>query len=189
MKSKILIALLLSATLFSCDDDDNGPEPTTPVIPNEEEVITTLTYTLTPIAGGDVKVFTFEDLDGDGGDAPIITLDTLEKNTRYSGVVQLLNKQETPAEDITLEVEEEGDEHQFFYQTSNDNFFINYSDVDEDGNPIGIETVLSTASSSSNITITLRHEPNKTAANVSAGDITNAGGETDIEVTFVVDVE
>jgi len=36
--------------------------------------------------------------------------------------------------------------------------------------------------------ITLRHEPNKTAAGVQNGDITNAGGETDIEVTFTFEV-
>ena len=38
-------------------------------------------------------------------------------------------------------------------------------------------------------TITLRHEPAKTATGVSGGDITNAGGETDIEVVFDVTVE
>ena len=37
--------------------------------------------------------------------------------------------------------------------------------------------------------MTLRHEPAKDASGVAAGDITNAGGETDIEVTFDVTVE
>ena len=35
----------------------------------------------------------------------------------------------------------------------------------------------------------LRHEPDKSAAGVSSGDITNAGGETDIEVSFNVIIE
>ena len=42
---------------------------------------------------------------------------------------------------------------------------------------------------SGNITIILRHEPVKDAEGVSDGDITNAGGETDISVTFPVVVQ
>ena len=186
MKVKFLTALLIGATLFSCKDD----EPDDPIIENAEEVITTLTYTLTPTDGnGDVKTFIFEDLDGDGGNAPILTLDSLEKNKAYSGKVSLLNRAANPVEDITVEVDEEGDEHQFFYQTTNNIFSVNYSDTDKNGQPIGILTSLTTDTLSGNLTITLRHEPNKTAANVSTGDITNAGGETDIEVTFVVNVK
>ena len=32
----------------------------------------------------------------------------------YSGTMTLLNESETPAEDITIEIQEEDDEHQFF---------------------------------------------------------------------------
>jgi hypothetical protein len=35
----------------------------------------------------------------------------------------------------------------------------------------------------------LRHEPNKDALNVASGEITNAGGETDIEVSFPVTIK
>jgi hypothetical protein len=35
----------------------------------------------------------------------------------------------------------------------------------------------------------LIHEPVKDAGGVSSGDITNAGGETDAEATFVVGVQ
>ena len=37
-------------------------------------------------------------------------------------------------------------------------------------------------------TITLRHEPNKSGMNVNTGDITNAGGETDVQVIFDITV-
>ncbi|MEZ7887763.1 MAG: type 1 periplasmic binding fold superfamily protein, partial [Flavobacteriales bacterium] len=61
---------------------------------------------------------------------------------------------------------------------------------DEEGNPIGLSTVLTTGEmGSGTITVTLRHEPNKDAAGVSSGDIANAGGETDIEVTFNVEIQ
>jgi hypothetical protein len=39
------------------------------------------------------------------------------------------------------------------------------------------------------IRVTLIHEPMKSAAGVSSGDITNAGGETDIEVGLPVVVQ
>ncbi len=173
--------------LASCDDDD----PETPVIPNEEEVITTLTLTLSSDGNDDV-VLKFQDLDGDGGDAPIITPSTasLNVNTTYTGVIKVENELEDPAENITEEVEEEGDEHQFFFMDSNDILSYSYSDQDENGNPIGIESEIMTGTDgSTTLTITLRHEPDKYAEGVADGDITNAGGETDIEVSFDIDVE
>ena len=39
------------------------------------------------------------------------------------------------------------------------------------------------------ITITLRHEPNKGGEGVSNGDITNAGGETDAQVSYNVSLQ
>ena len=34
----------------------------------------------------------------------------------------------------------------------------------------------------------LKHEPNKSAAGVAGGDVTNAGGETDAEMEFPITV-
>jgi len=184
---KFLWALPLFAviSLTSCDKDD-------PEIPNEEELITTLVYTLTPEGGGTPVEFRFTDLDGDGGDAPVITNGTLASNTTYSGVITLLNEAETPIEDITAEVEEEDEDHQLFFTFSNQSFSggFDYSDADGNGNPIGLLTTFATGTPlTSDLTITLRHEPNKGATGVAAGDITNAGGETDIEVTFEVTIQ
>jgi len=63
--------------------------------------------------------------------------------------------------------------------------------MDADGNPIGLDFIVTTDATTGTeaFTITLRHEPSKDAAGVSAGDITNAGGETDVEVTFNVTVQ
>ena len=188
----LLGVLFALALLSSCKKDDD--EPADPPIPNEAEVITTLILTLTPDGGGDVKTFYWQDLDGDGGDEPIIIPDTLAINTVYTGAVQLLNELENPAEDITEEVqsEEEDEEHQFFYFTTVANLTIAYDpmDVDANGNPVGVDTQFTTGDAASGtLTVTLRHEPDKEGAGVSGGDITNAGGETDIEVEFEVDVE
>ena len=173
----MIIALL--SLLAACDKDD-------PVIPNEEEVITTLRYTLTPDAGGNSVVLSFQDLDGDGGDAPVITAGTLAKNTVYNASLTLSNEQESPADDITAEILEEDEDHQFFFQTTVNNLQIRYEDTDDNGDPIGLKTQVTTGEAASgDLTITLRHEPNKSVD----GNIENAGGETDIEVKFNINVE
>ncbi len=177
----------IALALFACKDDDEN-EPVTPIIPNEEEVITTVRYTLTPQGGGTASVFSFQDLDGDGGNAPVITADSLDANVTYTGAIEFINELETPAEDITEEVLEEGDEHQVFFQVTSGDFVISYADVDQNGNPLGLSTTFESKTTGGSLTVILRHEPDKTAAGVSGGDITNAGGETDIEVVFPVNV-
>ena len=179
----IYTLLLLTIVLFTACEKD--PEP-----PNEEEVITTLNYILTPSSGGDAITLSFVDLDGDGGDAPTITGGTLAADVVYTGRLDLLNEAESPAESITDEITEEDEDHQFFFASSKSDLTVVISDQDADGNPVGLSSTLTAgAAGSGNLTITLRHEPNKSASGVSGGDITNAGGETDIEVTFPIDVE
>ncbi len=179
------IGLCLALFSFSSCEDDN-PEPT-----QDPELITTLTLTMTPQGGGDAIVFRFQDLDGDGGNAPTITNGVLAANTIYDVTIELLNESVSPAEDITAEVGEEAEEHQFFFDiTGGLNVTYGYRDSDANNNPIGLAIVLNTGEvSSGKFQVTLRHEPSKNASGVSDGDITNAGGDTDIEVTFDIDIQ
>ncbi len=165
--------------ITACNDDDVEIE--TP-----EEVITTVIYELTPANGGDVVTLQYEDLDGDGSGGADVTGGTLQANTTYTGRVTFLNKTETPTEDITLEIEEEDEEHQLFFFSDIDGIVVNYSDVDENGFPTGLTTILTTGDAGTgNITIVLRHEPTKVAANVSSESLSNsAGGEVDIEAVI-----
>ena len=72
----------------------------------------------------------------------------------------------------------------------NANVTTAYTDMDDDGNPLGVSFTLTTGDASTgNLTIVLRHLLDKNAAGVSDGDITNAGGDTDIEVTFPVVIQ
>lgn len=183
MKNLKLIALLVIPAIFStsCSNDD------APV--NEEEVITTVRTTLT--GGGQVITLTSRDLDGDGPNAPVVTVSgNLVAGTTYTGSTTFLNELENPAEDITVEVEEEGADHQVFYQLPSSIGTVTYTDTDANGKPIGLNFTLvaGTSGSTGTLTVTLKHLPNKTATGVAAGDITNAGGNTDAAVTFSVAV-
>ena len=187
MKNLKLIALLVIPTLFtiSCNNDDDN----TPV--NEEEVITTVTTTLT--GGGQTITLTSRDLDGDGPNDPAITVvGNLVAGRTYTGSTTFLNELANPIDDITAEVEEEGDEHQVFYQLVSSLGTVTYDseNVDVDGRPIGLQFTLvaGTAGSTGNLTVTLRHDLNKAATGVAAGNITNAGGSTDVEVVFEIEV-
>ena len=178
-----LIALT-AISLAACSSDDDGD---TPEIINEEEVITTLNLTLQ--SGAETIVLTSQDLDGDGPNAPTITVSgNLDVSTVYNGTVEFLNETESPAEDITEEVEEEADEHQVFYTPSAGvDAAIAYGNFDSDNNPLGTVVTLTTGATAGTgtLTVTLRHEPTKP----NDGTLSDAGGETDIQVTFPVTVE
>ncbi|WP_299014316.1 type 1 periplasmic binding fold superfamily protein [uncultured Polaribacter sp.] len=178
MKTLRLIALFFVATLAfsSCADSDDHDDDHD----HEEELITTVTYTLTN--GSDVVTLKFQDLDGEGGQEGITTISgPLTANTMYTGSIKLLNETESPAEDITEEIEEEDDEHEFFFASSITGLSIEKTDEDEDGNPVGLETSLTTGTAGSgSITVILKHEPSKPNDGTSA----SAGGSTDVEVTF-----
>lgn len=157
-----------------------------PIIPNEEELLTTLIYTLTPNSGGDAVVFKFQDIDGDGGANPILSEGILQANTVYSGVIQVLNEAVSPSEDITIEILAEAEGHQFFFETNNALLTITYEDEDANGNPIGLKTKLNTLAAGTEVlSISLKHNPKKPNNNTLA----DAGGETDIQVQFNVEIQ
>tara|TARA_B100000965_G_C19562772_1_gene745326 strand:- start:909 stop:1469 length:561 start_codon:yes stop_codon:yes gene_type:complete len=186
MKKYIIYTLLILPLItISCSkDEDDTPEPV-----NEEEVITTMTVTLTPKEGSGTITLQTKDLDGDGPNAPEVSVSgSLQNGVFYSGSVVFLNETETPAENITEEVEEEADEHQFFVTPGGgiaDIIGIEYLNNDSSGYPLGTQFELNTlGSGNGTLTFTLRHEPKK--PNTGPSD---AGGETDIEASFNVTIE
>lgn len=183
-KNFFLVAALIVLVVFnSCKKE---PEPV-----NEEELITTVVLSIQKSGSSTVQNFIFNDPDGDGGLTPTIDSIIIEKAADYNATITLLNNISTPADTISNEVLNEGDEHQFFYESTPSNVLSGFNYLapnDENGNPIGLQFDFETlnAGSAGSLRITLRHNPNKTATGVASGDITNAGGETDIEVDFPV---
>ncbi len=182
------MALFAAAAITGCKKDEDDPVAPPPI--NEEELITTLRLHFHSANNVEHFHFEFSDLDGDGGNAPVIEADTLSSDSVYSVEIEVLDESGGSVDDITAEILAEDEEHQFFFQVSGANATVTYNDADADGNPVGLSTTWTVgAVSSGNVIVTLRHEPNKGAAGVSSGDITNAGGETDIEITFPVVIQ
>lgn len=176
-----VLIFILSLSFTSCISDDDS----SPTIVNQEEVITTVSLTLTSENGSSPIVLRSFDSDGDGPNAPIITVtDDLVANTSYTGSILFLNETETPSENITEEVIEEAEEHQIMYTIGSSlEASISYVDFDVNANPLGTSITLRTVNTSQgNITVTLRHLPKKP----NDGTLLNAGGETDVQVSFPV---
>jgi len=180
MKSRyfLLVVVCFSIILSSCEKEE-------PELPNEEELITSVFLRLTPEGGGDEVLFSFQDFDGDGGDAPIIRGAAVKSGLKYTGVLQFWNESVFPEQEITQEIREEGDEHQVFYESTAD-LSIEYLDLDVNQNPIGLLVSVTPGDpGKGQITVILKHMPKKP----NDGTAVDAGGETDIEVSFGVSVE
>ncbi len=181
MKKYFLYAIV-ALIIVSCSKDNDTPEAV-----NEEEVITTMTVTLSPSDGSSSIILQTKDLDGDGPNSPEVTVSgSLKTGVVYSGSISLLNETETPAENITEEVEEESDEHQFFFTVGSGlDASTEYLNFDTGGNPLGTQFSLTAGLVSSGaLTVTLRHEPKKPNSGLQ-----DAGGETDIESSFNIVIE
>ena len=177
-----LATVLFTILLASCSKDNETPEAV-----NEEELITTLKVTLVPVSEGNTIVLTTRDLDGDGPNEPVVTVSSnLTAGVAYNGTIELLDETKSPADNITEEVEEEADEHQFFYTIGSGlDVTATATNLDSEGNLLGTEFELTAnTASSGSLTFTLRHEPTKPNDGLSS-----AGGETDIEATFSITVE
>lgn len=169
-----LLFFLLISVLISCDwqHDDFYEEP-----------ITSLTYILTPDSGTTV-VLQYLDRDGEGGRPAIINSGTLQANTSYNGEIRLNTLGKHMID--TSSVAEKPEMHQIFFLPQNGlQLTTEYADRDANGNPVGFKTIVNTGSASEGtLTIIIKHNPNKSAPGVADGDLTNAGGSTDAEVSF-----
>ena len=202
--SILTAAVFVSAALtFACADDDDA-SPTGPDDPEEheeddddhhgpgeEELITTLAITLTPSGGGSPITVRFRDLDGEGGNAPVVDELAVNAGTDYNGMVQVLNETESPPENITEEVEEEAEAHQFFFETLGgfSPATVEYADKESDyvtnsgaDHPVGIAFTLSVPDNAQNgqFRVILSH------FDEAPKDGVNKSDETDIDVTFNV---
>lgn len=198
----IFISLSLPAVVACGGDGGDGGESG-----NENEVITTVALTFTPVGDGTPMTFEFDDPDGDGGAPPSVDSIGLAPGS-FTLAVRFENRLEDPPEDITEEVVDESDEHQIFFTGSgvdgpaSDNpgapLAHAYTDEDTLGLPVGIVNSITATAGSGDLTVTLRHVPpiggasvktEELASQVRDGGFSSIGGSTDAQVTFPVTVE
>ena len=179
-----IILLAFSLVLTACDstepEDDDGP--------GEEEVISNVTVTLEPAAGGD-PVTAEAAFDETGVKQSAETL-TLAAGATYNGMITLRDRFND--EDITEEIDEEREEHRFFYVIQgdvSDAVTVTIDDEDANGRPVGLQftvTVADDASGSGELRVVLGHydeRPKQESETID--DIP----ETDIDFTYPVTVQ
>lgn len=178
MKTKFLLPLALTATLFACEKEEKKVEE--PDHDHEEELITTVKLTFTPAnVLLSEQTFMFQDIDGPGGNDPT-ALDTimLDAGEVYVVSTEFWNESEAPAEDITPEVLEEADEHIVCFETEADQLTIQRTDTDGTYE-LGLESSwVAGTDTTGSVTVSLKHQDE------GAKDGTCAPGETDVEVAF-----
>ena len=171
------------------------------------EVMTTVKLTFTADDGTSF-VASWADPEADG--SPVIDDITLTNGETYTVTVQILNELEDPAEDVTLEINDELDEHQFFFygtavqgpsHTDNTGAPIShtYADADSQGLPVGLtNTFVASNTGTGTLEVLLRHMPPVNGSAIKVADLagvmdasgsTELPGSTDIDVDFTVTVE
>jgi hypothetical protein len=145
----------------------------------------------TPVGGGSAVTFLFSDPDGDGGNAPTITAPALRARTTYNVSISLMQDKGTMREDKTAEIRAEADEHQIFFVINPATLMTHrYTDADKNNRPLGLSNVIETqAAGNGTLRIVLRHDLNKAFPGLNSSNFQQAGGETDIDVTFPVTVQ
>ena len=193
-----LVALLCMGLLVNCSEDE---DPTPSDDNEEEEVISQVILTFTPDNGEEAITATWFDADGEGEGNPTIDEIELEEEVTYVMTMTLANTLGTEDEDITAEIDEEADDHMFFFSFTDGAFSdpdgdgnvdnradtVNYNDQDSNGLPIGLSTTWTTEhlEDEGTFTVVLKHQPDglKTASS----DVNI--GSTDVNITFPLHIE
>ena len=195
MKNLKQVSLYLLAVLAfgfaSCESEDPEKE-------NEGEVITDVTLKFQELNASNAlvgSVLSFKASDPQGievGKTPTIQSISLAKGKKYQMTIEVTNA--IKGEDITQEILTEAAAHQFFFlgQVFDSSFFsIQYADAG--GIALGLKTTVtvssSTGTNNSNMRVVLRHELNKSfpgASNPNFANFAQAGGDSDLDLTFPV---
>lgn len=178
----VLFSLLISAS-FSCQKEPEAE------IKDLERRITTLTYTLIQLGVGDTTVLSYRDLDGAGGNDAVVEGAAFPANSVFFGTLEVWDESVSPPENITEEVEANSDDFQFFFRPQGLDLTVTYADADRDGNPIGVATAINVGGAGNgNLVINLLRNPAKFEPTVMTGDINNAGGQTEIQAAFPIEI-
>ena len=195
MKNLQKLPLYLFAALTmgfaSCESEDPEKE-------NEGEVITDVTLKFQEVDASNNPIGTavsFKASDPQGievGASPTIQTVNLTRGKKYLMTIEVFNG--IAKEDITKEILAEAAEHQFYFLgaafTSN---IMTIAYADAGGIALGLRNLVTVSSSpgtnNTSMRVVLRHDLNKSftgANNPNFANFVQAGGETDLDITFPV---
>ena len=190
-KVSLYLLALVAFGFASCESEDPTKE-------NDGEVITDVTLKFQELNASNAlvgSVLSFKASDPQGievGKTPTIQSISLAKGKKYQMTIEVTNA--IKGEDITQEILTEAAAHQFFFlgQVFDSSFFsIQYADAG--GIALGLKTTVtvssSTGTNNSNMRVVLRHDLIKSfpgASNPNFANFAQAGGETDLDLTFPV---
>jgi hypothetical protein len=189
-KVSLYLVALLAFGFASCESEDPEKE-------NEGEVITDVTLNFQELNASNAlvgSVFTFKASDPQGievGKTPTVQSISLTKGKKYQMTIEVTNSIEN--EDITKEILEEAAAHQFFFLGpvfDSKIFSIQYADGDGIG--LGLKNIVtvssSTGTNNSSMRVVLRHDLDKkvSGTNPNFSNFVQAGGETDLDLTFPI---
>jgi hypothetical protein len=180
----IMLIVVISTILTSCKKDNN--DVTKPSDINEGELITTVQFRIVDTDSPYVEhIFRYRDVDGLGGNAPVIDTIKLDTGKIYSVTLLLLDESKNPIDTISNEVLAESKDHLVIYETPSISLQITINDFDTNNPalPLGLLTSWTTSAPvNTTLKVTLKHQPG-----IKNGDSTR--GETDVEVTFPLSIE
>lgn len=180
-KLSIAAIMAFSLAISSCKKDNSKELPKVA----ENELTTTIKLQFTNAANPtDVKTFTWKDIDGEGGNAPVSNDIVLATNTNYKmEIAEVLNETTSPVEDITEEIKEEDYDHLFVYKPTADLLSINITDKDKNNLNVGLKADVRTGSAKTgNLRVILRHQ-------LGVKNGTEAPGSTDFDITYKVVIQ
>lgn len=175
----LLFVTILGTALTACDStepDNDGA--------GEEELITSVVLTLQ--GGGETFTAEASDPDGDGTNFQIETL-TIPSGRSYTGSIEV--RDDVNDENITEEIEEEADEHQFFFEPGGadaSRITVTVTDTDDNDLPVGLAfsvIVSGDEPGDATLRVILSHFDDEPKDGVTRSD------ETDIDVTFPVEIQ
>lgn len=197
-----LLALPLLAACSDVKEDEDEDDHHD----HDHGLVTALMLNVTDSAGNTV-VYEWADPTADGSNVTIDDV-VLTAGESYDVNVEVWNQLEEPVEDVTVEILELADEHQFFFTGSGvvgpasagsaAVITHSYNDTDNNGLPLGIDNIFdASGGGSGDLEVTLRHLPPEDgtatkyegmADTVKTGGFAAIGGDNDIQVTFPLTV-
>jgi hypothetical protein len=165
--------------LFACDSSEPDDEGV-----GEQEFITRVLLTFN--GGGETITAEANDPDGDGTEFEVDTI-VLTAGVSYSATTQVFD--DINGENITEEIEDEAEEHQFFYTPGggiSGRVTVTVRDTDVNGLPVGLEFDLDDSGdqpAGGTLRVILSHYDEEPKNGTDRSD------ETDVDVTFPVTIE